>query len=304
MSEPASQPGAPTDGAQNQPTHASEKSVAREAEKRMPKKAVSLLATPDRIILRLNKLLAAPGGLSAFLSTFNYTLYLLAHLDSNAAPLKARLAMFLNRQTALPTVTPVVPAEPSPIQNLGSLLSATRTTLRLFGLLPLYAWARQLLQGPKQGQDQVLYATSVAQCTLYIIFQFCENVALLTDSKILPGSLTTKYTAKHGGKATAIYTTAYRAWFLGFCCDFVRLAREAQLDSGKRSTRSAKDNEENDSKWYAELLVPMCWFPVGFQFAQFNESGFPGFNLGFMGAAGALAGLSKTRALWDATADA
>lgn len=59
MSEPASQPGAPTDGAQNQPSHASEKSVAREAEKRLPKKAVSLLATPDRIILRLNKY-AAP----------------------------------------------------------------------------------------------------------------------------------------------------------------------------------------------------------------------------------------------------
>lgn len=55
MSDPASQPNAPTDGAQNVPKQASEKSVAKEAEKKMPPKVKGLLATPDRIILRLNK---------------------------------------------------------------------------------------------------------------------------------------------------------------------------------------------------------------------------------------------------------
>lgn len=53
MSEPAAEPGAPADGATNIP-QASEKSVAAETKKRAPK-AVSLAATPDRIILRLNK---------------------------------------------------------------------------------------------------------------------------------------------------------------------------------------------------------------------------------------------------------
>lgn len=55
MSEPASQPGAPTDGAQNVPQQASEKSIAKEVEKKMPPQVKSALATPDRIILRLNK---------------------------------------------------------------------------------------------------------------------------------------------------------------------------------------------------------------------------------------------------------
>lgn len=57
MSEPVSQPNAPTDGAQNvpPPSQASEKSLAKEVEKRTPPKVKSALATPDRIILRLNK---------------------------------------------------------------------------------------------------------------------------------------------------------------------------------------------------------------------------------------------------------
>ena len=54
MSEPVSEPGAPSDGSKRIPP-AQEKSIAKEVERRMPPKATSLLATPDRIILRLNK---------------------------------------------------------------------------------------------------------------------------------------------------------------------------------------------------------------------------------------------------------
>nr|POF03436.1 hypothetical protein CFP56_72532 [Quercus suber] len=53
MSDPAAQPGAPADGATKLPPSA-DKSVAREAQRRAPK-ATSLAATPDRILLRLNK---------------------------------------------------------------------------------------------------------------------------------------------------------------------------------------------------------------------------------------------------------
>jgi len=55
MSEPASQPGAPADGAQKQDFPANEKSVAKEIEKKMPVQVKSSLAGPDRVILRLNK---------------------------------------------------------------------------------------------------------------------------------------------------------------------------------------------------------------------------------------------------------
>jgi hypothetical protein len=250
--------------------------------------------------------------LSAFLSTLNYTLYILAHLDSKAGPLKARLYMLVNRATATPKITPAVPTEPSPIAKLAALLSATRTTLRLFGLFPIYAWARQLSQGPKPGQDQVLYATAVTQCTLYGVYQALENIAVLTDNKVLPASLTARWTEKHGGALSAIYTTAYRAWFFGICCDFVRLLREAQLERRKRAQRTpqeksygsvVKEDEKVDAKWWSEWIGPLGWVPLGFHFAQLNETGFPGFNLGLMGVAGGMASLGRTRALWDATKD-
>ena len=77
------------------------------------------------------RLIASPGGLSAFLSTFNYTLYLLAYVESKSTPLKIRLYQLLNRTAAVPSLD-----GPSHIAALGSLLSSTRTTLRLFGLLP------------------------------------------------------------------------------------------------------------------------------------------------------------------------
>jgi len=183
-------------------------------------------------------------------------------------------------------------------------------TLRLFGLLPMYAWFRQLLQGPKQGQDQILYATSFTQCSLYITFQFLENVALLTDHAVLPERYTERYLVKSpapGAKATAkIYLWAYRAWFAGLLCDVVRLAREAQIESGKRSSRTEKDvsttsaDEEVDKKWWADAVVPAAWTPVALQFT--TEGGLAWFNLGIMGACGALAGLSRTASLWAETA--
>lgn len=55
MSEPASQPGAPADGAQKQDFPAADKSVAKEVQKKVLAQVKSTLSGPDRIILRLNK---------------------------------------------------------------------------------------------------------------------------------------------------------------------------------------------------------------------------------------------------------
>ncbi|EMC92119.1 hypothetical protein BAUCODRAFT_78596 [Baudoinia panamericana UAMH 10762] len=304
MSDPVAEPGAPSSGVTELPP-AQEKSIATETKKRAPTLA-RLAATPDRVILRLNKLLASPGGLSAFLSTFNYTLYLLAYLETKSTPLRIRLYQLLNRTSSVPALN----TEPSHIAALGSLLSSTRTTLRLFGLFPMYAWLRQLSQGPKPGQDQVLYATAVTQAVLYTTFQFLENVAVLTDHKILPAAYTARWTAASGGKTAKIYLWSYRAWMGGVLCDFVRLFREAQLERVKRSQRaqsqggsevSVKEDEEVDRKWYAQMVVPLSWLPVAAQFSL--ESGIPGFNLGIMGACGALAGLGRTADLWASTAE-
>ncbi|RMY64615.1 hypothetical protein D0863_09695 [Hortaea werneckii] len=160
MSDPTAEPGAPADVSSNIPP-AGEKSLTAEAQRRVPNKLVAMAATPDRILLRLNKLLAAPGGLSTFLSTFNYTLYILTYASAKSAPLQAKLYQLFTRS---PTTTAVDAT--TQLAALGGLLSSTRTTLRLFGLFPLYAWLRQLMQGPKPGDDSVLYSTQLTQCLL------------------------------------------------------------------------------------------------------------------------------------------
>lgn len=195
-------------------------------------------------------------------------------------------------------------AGPSRFAALAACISQTRTTLRLFGLLPMYAWFRQLMQGPKPGQDQVLYTTSLTQCMLYMTFQFLENVALLTDKEVLPTSYTTRWHAVGPSKTAKMYLWAYRAWLAGFCCDFVRLAREAQLNSQKRGDKGVATTEQEkevDQKWWSELVVPLSWLPVGTQFSVVG--GVPGFNLGIMGLCGMMAGLGRTSALWAATAE-
>ena len=260
---------------------------------------------------RFCRLISIPGGLHCLLSTFNYTLYLLVYFESKSAPLRARLQALIlkTRGITAPSMLKAGVVAPSRIAALASLLSSTRTTLRLFGLFPMYAGFRQLMQGPKPGDDHLLHATRLTQCSLYMMFQFLENVALLTDVKVLPTSYTARWTASADGKTQTIYRWAYRAWMAGFCCDFVRLAREAQLEQKRRSVGRKNDvasieieqEKEFDRKWWADMLVPMSWFPVGAQFAF--EDGMPGFNLGIMGLCGLMANLRTTTQLWARTAD-
>jgi hypothetical protein len=253
------------------------------------------------------------------LQTFTYTLYVVAYLQTKTpslAKLSQTLLSLLNykRQGSISEKlgalnTTAVPGAPSPVASLATLLSQTRTTLRLFGLFPLYAWARTLLQGPKEGQDKVLYGIAVTQASGYIVFQFLENLALLTDNNVVPKSFAARY---QGGvyNPAKVYLWSYRAWLVGVSCDFIRLGREAQLNAAKRTGKSTaekslaevkEDVEAQDSKWWNDLIVPTAWLPVALHCSV--EGGLPGMNLGIMGTAGLIAGLARTRGLWAQTAD-
>lgn len=92
-------------------------------------------------------------------------------------------------------------------------------------------------------------------------------------------------------------------------CDFVRLAREAQLERQKRAKRSEsekqgvnvlEEDQRADAKWWSEAVVPAAWFPFALHCAL--ESGLPGFNLGIMGMSGGIAGFGRFAGLWQATA--
>jgi len=257
------------------------------------------------------RLLANPGGLSSFLSTTNYALYVLAYLHTKAPPLSRLSSVLLGllnyRRASAASSSP--PAKPfvSPLQSLGALISSARTTLRLLGLPPLYVWLRTLLRGPKPDQDRVLYAIALAQCLAYVTYQALENVAVLIDNNVLSKDLGARLLRGGAPVPTQrIYRLAYRAWLVGVLCDLPRLAREAHLERERRANRTAspKDAGEDDmidAKWWRDLLVPCAWLPVSLHFNL--DKGLPGMNLGIMGLCGAVAGSGRMAALWAATKD-
>lgn len=273
----------------------------------------------DETILRLNKLLASPGGLSAFLSTLNYSLYIIAYLQTKSPSISAFAKRLLSLvrpacdDTKIPAASVVDDGSVPPIAALAVLLSKTRTTLRLFGLFPLYAWLRSLAPGPKPGADVVLHRIATLQAGSYFVYQFLENICLLADSGVVPPRAIAALN-RGDSKTARLYLTAYRCWLGGVVCDFLRLGREWQLESRRRTTRQqmvadgravAEHQDEEDKKfdkrWWTDLVIAGTWLPMALHFSS-ASGGIPGFNLGVMGVCGLIAGSTRTKALWDSTA--
>ena len=116
-----------------------------------------------------------------------------------------------------------------------------------------------------------------------------------------------------GNPATArVYTWAYRAWLGGVSCDFVRLAREYQIERKRRAVRSHmrqegkavaeyQDEEDKafDQRWWTDLMIASAWLPMALHYS--SDTGIPGWNLGVMGICGLVAGGGRTKALWRGT---
>lgn len=200
-----------------------------------------------------------------------------------------------------------------PIAALALLISKARTTLRLFGLFPLYAWLRTLLTGPKPGADPVLHRIAILQASSYFTYQALENVSLLADSGIVSPSLIARIN-RGDSKTARVYLWAYRAWLGGVSCDFLRLAREWQLERRRRSVRARMqsegkavaeyqdgEDEKFDTRWWTDVMIASAWFPMALHFSS-STGGLPGWNLGWMGLCGLVAGSTRVKALWASTA--
>lgn len=200
-----------------------------------------------------------------------------------------------------------------PIAALAVLISKTRTTLRLFGCFPLYAWLRTLLAGPKPGADVVLHRIAILQASSYFTYQALENISLLADSGVI-GPTFISAINRGDSKTARVYLWAYRAWLGGVSCDFLRLAREWQLESRRRTTRARMQSEGRaiaeyqddedakfDKRWWTDAMIASAWFPMALQFSS-STGGLPGWNLGWMGLCGLVAGGARVTQLWASTA--
>jgi hypothetical protein len=267
----------------------------------------------------LSRLLATPGGLSAFLSTFNYSLYILAYLQTKSTTISSLAAKLLTlirpacNDAKIPSTVLLNNAGVPPIAALAVLISKARTTLRLFGLFPLYAWLRTLVAGPKPGADVVLHRIALLQASSYFTYQALENISLLADSGVVAPSVIARVN-RGDSKTARLYLWAYRAWLGGVSCDFLRLAREWQIEGKRRALRKQMQSEgralaeyqdEEDSKfdkrWWTDVMIASAWLPMALHFSS-TTGGIPGWNLGWMGACGLVAGGTRMKALWANTA--
>jgi Peroxisomal biogenesis factor 11 (PEX11) len=257
--------------------------------------------------------LTTSAGLETFLSTTNYALYILAYLHARSPSSSALLQRFLKLAGSQSSISRISaskleppkpsPQSPAPFQRLGSLVSDTRTTLRLTALLPLYAWLRQLL-GETGSQDRYLRIISLIQCISYIVYQFTENVAFLTDH----GIISRKWLGRRAGSGKW-WLWSSRAWLAGVSCDFLRLFRQAFIEQERRAALTRTEEEKTDADterqreinrtWWNELLVASCWLPLSLHYSL--EGGLKGVNNGVVGLLGFMAGAQGFIAQWAKT---
>ncbi|KAI1610917.1 hypothetical protein EDD37DRAFT_354144 [Exophiala viscosa] len=267
---------------------------------KLPSDVKTTISKADEIILRLSKLIKTTAGLGAALSTLNYSIYLAAYLHAQS-PTRAAVIAYISRligrtpQKIAPGA--LAPAAPTSfLTPLGALISDTRTTLRLTGLIPMYLWLRSLLSKKTASEmDFALRRVALIQCSAYIGFQALENVYHLGLKGVIPLTVV----ERRGGVAKWVAWSC-RAWLVGVASDFLRLQREAQLEQQKVG-RTSQEKEDFDRKWWNEFMTAAYWMPVAVHYSLYPE-GIKGFNMGFVGFLGMMAGLNNFRNQWAATA--
>jgi hypothetical protein len=195
----------------------------------------------------------------------------------------------------------------SPLHTLATHLTTTRTTLRLTALLPLYTALRNLLKSPPH--DPILHALTLTQTISYVGFQVLENIAHLTDLRILPPSSLFRTNSAPGkfpvgADTSRIWLLSCRLWLLGVSLDFPLLFRRAQLEVLRRQPTSsghrkvASDEVEVwDRKWWRELFVAGCWWPLCLHWSV--DGGVAGVGDGVIGLLGGLAGWEGLMGMWE-----
>ena len=251
----------------------------------------------DLALLIVCRTIKTTAGLSATLSTINYSLYILAHLHASSPSRVAiigYISKLIGRDVKIPA-SALTPA-PSPLVPLGAMVADFRSMFRLTGLLSLYVLLKSLVN--QKGGDALKHRIQVVQCLGYIGFQFTENVLVLTNKGVLKGGLV----ARMGGPANAM-KWGCRSWLVGVSTDYLRLWRDAALmrdRKAKGESISAKEQEEFDRKWWIDLQTCTSWLPMALHYSI--EGGLPGMNSGLVGLCGFLAGINNTRAAWKAAA--
>ncbi|EFX02402.1 peroxin 11c [Grosmannia clavigera kw1407] len=181
----------------------------------------------DAFLVRLNTVMQTPSGSDAVLATVCYGARTGSVLLTTAAgrQLAADVALDLAKR----------------LRALGALATELRMMTRLWGMLSMYVWARQLLQQimartaskKKDPLDSLVAWSQLVSCSAY---QMLENVAYLAQRGILPLSSQAQ---------TAAYLWSSRAFCVYVAVELGRLAATLAAKTAKAATSNSKTAQDD-----------------------------------------------------------
>ncbi|EGD97488.1 hypothetical protein TESG_04896 [Trichophyton tonsurans CBS 112818] len=278
-----------------------------EAEKKSKKPPPSALAALDSTILRLNKFISSAHGTERAFATVGYSAHILHYALTRSRRLNQLALAALGRKPAAAAAAVSPPSKAAGgaaaasshphLLALASLVSETRTSLRLLGLLPLWAWGSSTYKSPPA--DPVLRAIAYGQVLACVLFQLLENVAFLASKGVL-----SKRAVERWGSLSKWSIWSVRAWLVHVLLEFVRLARENQIAAaaeGQKSQASAKKDigeaekgvrektkEEavkmaaNVKAWRKSMVNNLAWLPLCLHWSVDGGIGVPASLVGVL----------------------
>ena len=227
---------------------------------------------------RLGKLLSTASGVDGTLLVVGYSLTLLQAILSRTVELRLRKLAeeavsrasksILPGETfitalALPTPTLRLADIQAKAKKLAELISDVRTFLRLWGLVAIWAWAREITtdQGQK-AKDSILKYTLWGQVFANAAFLVSEHGAYLADKNILTG-----WDSK---KKSRWWLWSGRFFALHVVLEYVRIWRQRRISVKSReeeiqdvTEKDAKITQRRkDSNLRRELLVNIAYTPL------------------------------------------
>lgn len=246
----------------------------------------------DRNLLRLSALLSTPSGIDAALCTTGYTLTLIyvlgqRHLEQRLATVASDLAAKAS-SVLLPgeTLVASLPASASTkllAQTVGSskalagLIADYRIFVRLWGVVDLYAWARDTWRSPLAGdanrKERLVRGTTWGAIATCVLFQVLENGAYLASKGVLTGEAWAGEAGKR--RETWWWVWSCRFWAAYVGCELVRLGierayREERLEmvgDGEKEDKMMVEQEKRIARqrnftWWKELISNLAYAPM------------------------------------------
>lgn len=197
----------------------------------------------------------------------------------------------------------------SPLLALSTLISETRYTLRLLGLVPLWTWGSATLRSPPR--DRIIYAATLLQVLLNMAYQFLENGAFLASKGVITTALAfPSQGVRRDRRIAKWYLWSTRAWLGHVVLQFVVLWRWRVLrlrQAGNKETAAAKETDSpaedagpDDHAWRKSLVSNLVWAPLCVHWSVEQGVGIPGGSTGLLSF---LAGAWDLSDVWRATLD-